>query len=81
MGMSPKGSCEKPLSVVEVERNRNLSRESWESPSFYGGEDVKVLHNQDREAFLINQGFESLVGESASCKMPAQLDWKKVEPQ
>ena len=28
---------------------------------------------------MINQGFESLVGESAACKMPAQLDWKKVD--
>jgi hypothetical protein len=34
------GSCEIPLSAVEGERNRNLSRESWESSYLQVEEDV-----------------------------------------
>jgi len=40
MGITPKGSCETPLSAVEGERNRNLNREVWESPCVHAGEDV-----------------------------------------
>jgi len=37
-GHKSKGSCEIPVR----ERNRNLNREVWESPSFHGGENVKA---------------------------------------
>jgi hypothetical protein len=55
MGISPKGGCEIPLSVlrqkaqeqVEGERNRNLNREVWESSYLQVEEDVKVRKNSN----------------------------------
>jgi hypothetical protein len=50
--MSLKGSCEKPVR----EGNRNSNREVWESPSFHGGEEVKISQMATYSTIILKDG-------------------------